>query len=811
MMTYPNSGKILRLAPALVVLFLFIAGTVTAQTKGHFTGVVKAKDSGEPLPGAEIVMKKDPTIGAATDLDGKFSIDVSPGSHTFVVHYTGMTTDTVHITIASGQTVFREIDLTPFVSQLGSVEIKVGRYAKNYEEVTVTMDVIKAHLIQSQNARTVTTVLDETPGLNILDGEAQIRGGSGFTFGVGSKVAVFVDDMPLITGDAGRVLWDIIPTGDIDQIEVVKGASSVLSGANALSGAIYFRSAYPSTKPATRVTAFGGFYSKPKDRAATWWTDFPYIAGANFLHSEKFGHLDLVIGGDVNFDHGYLGPPKPGPLVIDTITNFTNRQMATTWGRINFNLRYRSKKIQGLNYGINGNIMKNDNVMVLAWLDDTAGFYRAYPGAALLQNMFIFYFDPFINFYSETGVKHSLRTRVFYNNNDMSNNQSVRSTLYYADYQFHKKYKFLDDFEFTGGLTSQYATSLSTLYTGSGSDFNTFLNLSAYGQIENNFYKMLYITVGGRLEYYKINDSITDHKPIFRIGGTLKLFQETYLRASWGQGYRFPTIAERYIKTALGAIAVFDNPDLVPESSTNAEIGVKQAFKFGKYFGYIDLAFFRQDYRNTIEYLFGFWDSTYTFAIAGFRFVNTGRSRITGIDLSVTGTAKIGSQGQLNLLIGYNYILPKTLEPDYVFARDYNPSGHTAFSFNSTSLNPGKRILKYRFLHTVKADIEYDRNLLAIGFTLKYFSRIENLDKSIKDFEQATLNSGGTVQPIEYMDYFYHHNNGNVIMDARVSYKIAGHHKVALICQNITNRTYSLRPLKAEQMRTVMLQYTLIL
>jgi len=810
-MRHPDYKQTMRAAAVFVMPFLMLTCDLLAQNEGYFTGVVKSKESGEPLPGAEIVMKKDPTIGSATNLDGVFRITVPPGTHTFIVRYTGMTTDTVDVTILAGQTVHRVIELLPYVNQLGGVEIKVGRYDKNYDEITVSMNVIKAHLIQSENARTVATVLDATPGLNILDGEAQIRGGSGFTFGVGSKVAVFVDDLPLLTGDAGRPLWYVIPTEDIAQIEVVKGASSVLSGANALSGAIYIRTAYPTTKPVTRITAFSGFYSRPQDRAATWWDDFPYIAGVNFIHSKKLDHLDLVLGGNINFDHGYLGPPKPGPKVVDTITRFSNGQMATRWVRFNFNIRYRSKKIQGLSYGLNGNIMKNRNNMVMAWLDDTTGFYRAYPGAALLQNMFIFYFDPFIDLYSETGVKHSLRARVYHNTNKMSNNQSVRSTDYITDYQFHKKYHILDDFEFTGGLSSQYTTSTSTMYTGSGSDFNTFLNLSGYGQIEYNFYKMLYLTLGGRLEYYKINDTTTDLKPIFRIGGTLKLFQETYLRASYGQGYRFPTIAERYIKTSMGAIAVFDNPGLMPESSWNAEIGIKQAFKFGKYFGYIDVALFKQEYKNTIEYLFGFWDSTFTYAIAGFRFLNTGRSRITGVDMSVTGTAKVGAAGQLNILLGYNYILPKTLEPDYVFAHDYNPGGQTAFSFNSTSVNPKKGILKYRFLHSLKADFEYDRNQLSIGFTVKYFSRIENLDKSIKDFEQATLNSGGSMQPIRYMDYFYQHNNGNVVMDARIGYKFADHHKIAVISENILNRTYSLRPLKAEQMRTVMLQYTLIL
>jgi outer membrane receptor for ferric coprogen and ferric-rhodotorulic acid len=92
---------------------------------------------------------------------------------------------------------------------------------------------------------------------------------------------------------------------------------------------------------------------------------------------------------------------------------------------------------------------------------------------------------------------------------------------------------------------------------------------------------------------------------------------------------------------------------------------------------------------------------------------------------------------------------------------------------------------------------------------MKYFSKIENLDKAIFDFEDATKASGGTLQPILYRDYFYNHNNGNIIFDMRLSYNFREHHKIALISNNIFNRWYSLRPLKAEPMRNITLQYTL--
>jgi hypothetical protein len=207
--------------------------------------------------------------------------------------------------------------------------------------------------------------------------------------------------------------------------------------------------------------------------------------------------------------------------------------------------------------------------------------------------------------------------------------------------------------------------------------------------------------------------------------------------------------------------------------------------------------------------LFGFWDPTYSYAIAGFKFLNTGKSKIIGTDISLTGKSKIGKSLLLTTIFGYNYIMPKSLEPDYVFANDYNPSGNTDFTYRSTSVDPSREILKYRFLHTLKADVEFEYLGIAPAVSFKYFSKIENLDKAIESFENATVAAGGTLQPVQYMDYFYNHNNGNLVIDLRLSYSIREKHKISVNANNLTNRYYSLRPLKAEAMRSIVFQYSL--
>ncbi len=794
----------------LVMLLMTFYQSLSAQQQyGYFKGVVMDRSNHETLIGANIKEKRNPSVGAASDLDGKFSIKLPPGQYTFVITFTGMKTDTVSFYLKPGQTIEKTIEMDIYVNQLQGVEVSVGRFDQKPEDMTVTLEVLQPKLIENKITTNIEEVLDFVPGLNIVDGDPQIRGGSGFTFGVGSKVGVFVDGMPVLSADANRPLWDLIPTDNIKQVEVVKGASSVLSGASSLSGAIYVKTADAPIKPLTKVNAYGGFYSNPKYGYMKWWSQFPYIGGVSFMHARAGKSNDFIVSADVKMDHGYEGPPKPLPLVVDTLTNFSESQMAEKRYRLSFNYRHRNQKYKGLFYGINGNAMYNDTKLALAWLDDSTGFYRAYPGGVLLQKNYLFYLDPYINYFTALGTSHSLKTRFMYSYTNMSNNQSTTSSIIYADYHFKKDYSMPGGFKFIGGITSQYNTVLSDVYIGSGNQFNRLLNVSPYIEVQNKFFQTLNISLGLRLEVFSLNDATADIKPIFRAGASLKVMQETYVRGSWGQGYRYPTIAERFIRFSSGTIGVFDNPDLKPETSTNAEIGVKQGFKFNNFYGYLDMSAFLQNYDNTIEYLFGFWDSTYTFAIGGFKFLNTGKSRIMGIDISFNGKAQLTRSLVMNTMFGYTYISPKSLEPDYVFAKDYSFGENTDFSYNSTSVNPEKQILKYRFLHTFKADVEFVYKGLATGLSMKYYSPIVNLDKSIEDFEQATSNTGGTTQPIKYMNYFYNHNNGNLIMDFRVSYSFNDVHKVSFIANNMLNRWYSIRPLKAEAMRSVLLQYSL--
>lgn len=836
---------------ATAVLFLYLTIDVSAQ-EGILVGNVSDRQTQETLIGSSVVMLNDKSRGAATDIDGNYRFQMPVGTHQVICSFTGMKADTVTVQIFEGRETRWNFTLDDYSEQLGVVVVSSGRYEQRLEELTVSMDVLRPDVITAKAATNITQVLEQTPGLTIMDEEPQIRSGSGYSFGVGSRVAVLVDDLPVMSGDISKVEWSFIPMENIEQIEVIKGASSVLYGSSALSGAINVRTAYPKEKPLTKVVLYTGFRSAILDSTANagtrfanffgldgseangkkWWNGVANMSGMNFFHSRKIGHIDLVVGGNFNYDHGYLGPHSAMDSVDaawgNTIPGIGNDEVREVRGRFNFNLRKRSKKITGLSYGINANFMRSSKNFSLVWYsnentpDDR---YLAYPGTMTLTEIFTFYVDPFVYYVTPRGVQHSFRSRILYTDNDNSNNQSSRSTVYLGDYQLQRTFSKMKDLNVILGVAGAYTDASSEIYVGGNTDGNNNAkNISAYLQLDKRFWSALNISLGVRGEYFQINDLEFVVKPVVRSGLSFKVGKATYFRSSFGQGYRFPTIGEKYILTTTGGLGVYPNPDLRPETSWNLEGGVKQGVKIGKFYGYFDFVAFWQEFYGSVDLVMGFFDPDPNNASRpGFKFLNTGDNRVRGFEVSFMGTGQFTKDFGLNLLLGYTYTIPETMTPDEVFlvlerigqseitGQDsiiYLPQTHRNTSIDSTS-----NILKYRFRHLGKLDIEFTYRKWAVGYSFRYYSYMENIDKVLYDLDATGLFDTGIIQ--ERGDTQLNNQwafnpdksqSGNYVMDARISFQVVEWLKAAFIVNNFLNNEYSLRPLKMEQPRTAMIQ-----
>lgn len=306
----------------ITLLFTFCFVLLKINFYGQDQGIIKGKvidkgNSGE-LPGA--IVSVGPKTGTSTDMNGEFVLTVSAGTHTVECSVLGYKTFRQVVNVLANDTIKLNFALTDANTILDEVVVSAGKFEQKLSDVTVSMEVIKSQIIENKNTTALDQIMNQVPGVTVSDGQASIRGGSGFAYGAGSRVLMMVDEMPMISADAGDVKWNYLPLENLEQVEVIKGASSALFGSSALNGVINLRTAYAKDKPITSVIAFAGGYDAPKYQYKWWKGSSQWQQGVNFSHAQKIGQLDLVLGGHWFKDDGYRGGIVTNTLGVGTNT-----------------------------------------------------------------------------------------------------------------------------------------------------------------------------------------------------------------------------------------------------------------------------------------------------------------------------------------------------------------------------------------------------------------------------------------------------------------------------------------------------------
>ncbi len=175
---------------------------------------------------------------------------------------------------------------------------------------------------------------------------------------------------------------------------------------------------------------------------------------------------------------------------------------------------------------------------------------------------------------------------------------------------------------------------------------------------------------------------------------------------------------------------------------------------------------------------------------ASFESQNTGDTRITGGEISLTGQGQIG-KGTLYLLTGYTGISPK-----YKF---FNDSLRLVYGTSDTN-----NVLKYRFNDIFKFDGQYDIGRFSFGGSVQYNSFMRAIDAIF----EAKLGSFELNSPKEFVAVrdFRKTHKGFTVVDVRASIKLTQALKVSVLCGNLLNEEYSVRPALLEGPRNYTLR-----
>jgi iron complex outermembrane receptor protein len=484
--------------------------------------------------------------------------------------------------------------------------------------------------------------------------------------------------------------------------------------------------------------------------------------------------------------------------------------------------------------GLNGNLLYSKNTMTHFWANADNGMYNVYPGSMSEMTDLMFFIDPYFKYYGAKDYSHTVKGRAMYSDNWATNNQDGQSRMYYLEYQYAKQFKKLANIQIFAGAVGQLTCSWGNVFSGLVDSTQkaypkNAANAAGYLQLEKKFLKKQNLTLlgGARYEYFRIyepgrpaddslNTNYEEARPVFRAGINYQITQtHTSFRASFGQGYRFPSIGERYIMLKVGNYGFYPNPNLKSETSWNVEAGIQQLFKFWAFQGVFDVAGYYQRYNNYVEFFMGPWnpDPNETSALKkfGFKFFNTGPAQIMGIDASLGGEAQLGKKVKMTVYLAYTYSQPKVLDTSYVFT-DTAVSG--AYNFRNTSSDTATQIMKYRLEHVMKADLSLTIfNIFTVGASAQYYSMMRNVDNFFYDFDRFSPSAGKWIAtsrspyPFDGLSkYREAHKKGTTIVGLYASVEM-WNVKLSLIVSNLLNTEYSLRPMAPEAPRVTTIQF----
>ncbi len=796
-------------------LLSFVASMAFGQ-EAYIFGKIKDAKTYESLVGVNIVA--DSAHGTVTDTDGNYRLKLPPGNYKVAFSFISYETEKKNVNLKDGS--FREINLAMEMKsgQLDVVVVTASQYEKNIAQETVSMDVLSSKLIENTNARELGEALVKTPGVQVQDAQISIRGGSSYSYGVGSRTAVLVDGLSYLSADLGDAKLKFIPLENAEQVEVIKGASSVVYGSSALNGVVNVRTGWPKTgEKVTEVNGYFGAYGKPPREETRWTREVKGFSGMFLNHRQRIKNLQLIVGANIDYISSYL-------------------EQADEWRvRGNFKTKYNLPKNPRISFGLNGNIMKEVSERFFISADMDSFIYQYGQGS----------FDPYIEtavnphftYRDDNGNRFTLNAQYFnvfregYAKHDTVANfadslvnpmdsvvidygtPNASSNNFIIDAQYQKNWN--DRFILTTGLPFTVGYSRSNLYEDKRVSFTG----AGYAQLEFNI-KSLSIVGGVRYEFSSVDSVFETSIPVFRFGVNYKAGRTTFLRFSWGQAYRLPSVGERFIAQEFTTnIYVVPNPELQVEKGWSMELGLKQGLAIKSWKGYFDFSCFWMEYDEFVEYRFGtypnYWPGTSEkifskegdIIFIGIKPINVDRARIFGWEASLSGTGKIGPVG-ITMLAGYTYFYPANLAGTGDLANIGDSTQQNAgtflknaFKYYATRLegDDANKLLQFRQRHLLRGDIEFAYKKFSVGYSLQFNSFFERIPFEFKAALDRIENDKTNHSPSYSLDkYISEHSDGDWVMDARIGYEVKENVRIGFIIKNLTNLEYATRPGKAD-------------
>ena len=535
------------------------------------------------------------------------------------------------------------------VVQTETVHVTASRVEQELLDVPMSVSVMTSDDIERESGKTVADYLDSIPGVEVQnDGSQglkriQIRGENSF------RTLVMIDGQKVSEHKSMSGTPILVDPSQIERIEVIKGPASVLYGSDAIGGAVNIITKKGGRKPVEGYVT-GGLDTSGEGKSLAGGIA-GHVNGWSYRINgsvEDFGKLDTPVGEVENTEF----TSRSGSLFLAYDIN-ENIQVGGTFDT--YDLESKSANQIGILEGS----MQNFYVDIPEWKRSKGALFVDMKN--LTDNLVRLRLD---TFYQKTTKEMEnlvqppaampLSMQNWADNDLRQTGFSVQSDWQLGEHYLVAGYEYSHDdldarsrFTMAGGMMDTRESYDAKQETHS-------VYASAESPVTDEFtlnYGVRYTWVsgeatmkgqkhgmGGGAPYGEKNDASDGHA-VFNLGAVWRVLDDVALRASWAQGYRYPTMQELYITTQMGGGIAYANPDLKPETSDNFEVGVRWESERVS----LDAAIF---YNMADDYI-----TDVTIAKNVTRFTNVGEATTYGLETTLSYALPYNLEPYVNLTL----------------------------------------------------------------------------------------------------------------------------------------------------------------
>ncbi len=657
-----------------------------AQEAAIVRGTVRDSATRQPLQDAQVTAASGGHT-ALTDAGGRYTLaGLVAGTVVVRVHRFGYAPAADTLTLAPGDSRVADFALRANALHVDAVVVTAGKRSQLLDQVVASVALVSDTEIGRRAVTTVDEAVDKAPGVQLLIGQINIRGSSGYVQGLGARALLLVDGVPANEGDRGGINWDILPVDQVERVEIVKGAGSALYGSAALGGVVNVITRELQSGWHARVRTTGGTLANPPEAV---WRFRDYTGAREGLDATaSYGGQAIRAGLTAGGGHsdGYRQQDRSDHWEVVG----TGAWLPSDATRLHVLGSWASNQYQAPLLWCEAGACDDRGQAYQPFMIDTrqaGAFTRSDKGlfAATLEHVA----SPAVSWLARGSW---LRT-------DFTDRRWPTGDFGVAN---------VYGVEARGIVRPADAGGRVVTVGGEGAVANVTSDIfrdhsqaafAAYGESEQRL-GTARATVGARVDYLAVDGGGLSAVVSPRAGVVLP-YGPAVWRASAGRGFRAPSLGERFVQTSLGGVTVIPNPSLRPETAWSFELG--NAAPLGRAVR-TDAALFWTEASDLIEPSVVVKDSA-GIQVTQIQFQNLQRARLGGLDLALY-TAPFTPH--LSTSLAYTFLYTRELPHDTI------PS----------------RSLAFRPTHLLTLGADYGWRGLSVGADFRFMSRFVRVELS---------------------------------------------------------------------------------